>query len=38
MEARINGGIHYRFSTTVGRVLGDQVAEWALERHFQPVP
>jgi hypothetical protein len=38
MEARIFGGIHYRFSTTVGRALGDQVAEWALERYFRPVP
>jgi hypothetical protein len=38
MEARIAGGIHYRTSTTVGRALGDQVAEWALERYFQPVP
>ncbi len=37
-EARILGGIHYRTSTTVGRALGEQVAEWALERHFQPVP
>ncbi|MEZ4595616.1 MAG: hypothetical protein R3C32_01595 [Chloroflexota bacterium] len=38
MEARILGGIHYRASTIVGRAIGDQVAEWALERHFQPVP
>lgn len=38
MEARINGGIHYRNSTIVGRAVGDQVAEWALERYFLPVP
>lgn len=38
MEARIAGGIHYRFSTTVGRELGDQLATWALERALLPVP
>jgi hypothetical protein len=36
MEARILGGIHYRFSTLAGAELGRQVAEWALERYFQP--
>jgi hypothetical protein len=38
MEARILGGIHYRFSTLAGAELGRQVAEWALERYFQPAP
>lgn len=38
MEARILGGIHYRFSTLVGSELGRNVAAWALERYFQPVP
>ena len=38
MEARILGGIHYRFSTLVGAELGRNVAEWALERYFQPAP
>ena len=38
MEARILGGIHYRFSTIVGKQLGTEVAEYALAKYFQPVP
>jgi hypothetical protein len=38
MNGRIFGGIHYRNSTIVGKALGDQVADWALARYFQPVP
>lgn len=37
MNARIWGGIHYRFSTDVGRALGEQVTDYALENYFQPV-
>ena len=36
--SRVYGGIHYRFSTTVGSQLGTEVAEYALPRYFQPVP
>lgn len=38
MDARIWGGIHYRFSTVVGEQIGRQVHDLALERHFQPIP
>jgi hypothetical protein len=38
MEARILGGIHYRFSTVVGSELGHNVADWALAHYFQPIP
>ena len=38
MEARILGGIHYRNSTVVGKELGTKVAEYALDKFFQPVP
>ena len=38
IEARILGGIHYRTSTVVGAELGRKVADWALERYFQPAP
>jgi hypothetical protein len=38
MEARILGGIHYRFSTLAGAEIGRNVAEWAIEHFFQPAP
>jgi hypothetical protein len=36
-NARIWGGLHFRFSTTTGIRLGQQVASWTLQRYFQPV-
>jgi hypothetical protein len=33
-EARINGGMHFRYSTVAGEKLGAEVAEWVMQRHF----
>jgi hypothetical protein len=35
-NARVWGGIHFRFSTEVGAALGMRVAEWALAHEFRP--
>lgn len=35
-EARIAGGMHFRFSTVAGQKLGADVAAWALRKHFGP--
>jgi len=35
--ARIYGGMHFRNSTVRGAELGTSVAQWALQRNFQPV-
>ena len=37
-NARIWGGIHYRFSTDAGIAIGRKVALQVLDGHFQPVP
>ncbi|MES2319868.1 MAG: vanadium-dependent haloperoxidase [Pseudomonadota bacterium] len=36
VEARIAGGIHFRFSAVAGDKLGSDVAAWAMQKHFQP--
>lgn len=33
-EARIAGGMHFRFSTVAGERLGSSVAEWVMKKHF----
>ena len=33
--ARIHGGMHFRTATTDGAVIGEKVARWVMERHFQ---
>ncbi|MFO1328848.1 MAG: vanadium-dependent haloperoxidase [Rubrivivax sp.] len=35
-DARVWGGMHFRFSTTHGAELGRRVAEWVAKHHFQP--
>lgn len=35
-EARIAGGMHFRFSTVAGQKLGTDVASWALQKYFGP--
>ncbi len=37
-EARITGGLHYRFSMDHGRVLGARVGRHVLDHAFRPVP
>ena len=36
-NARVRAGFHFRFSTTAGVRLGQQVASWELQHYFQPV-
>lgn len=36
-EARICGGLHYRRSTVVGKAMGKQIGEHAVQRYLQPV-
>jgi hypothetical protein len=31
-QARIVGGVHYRYSTEVGMAMGQRIGEWALQR------
>ena len=33
-EARINGGMHFRYSTVAGEQLGADVAQWVMQHHF----
>jgi len=35
-EARINGGMHFRFSTTAGEKVGAEVAAWVMRTQFGP--
>jgi hypothetical protein len=35
-DARIFGGMHFRFSTKAGDKLGTEVAEWTMRHHFGP--
>ena len=35
-NARVWGGLHFRFSTEVGGDLGTRVANWALAHEFRP--
>ncbi len=32
--ARIHGGMHFRYSTTAGALLGKQAAGWVIDHHF----
>ena len=34
LDARVWGGVHFRFSDEIGGALGRRVAESALDRHF----
>jgi hypothetical protein len=34
LDARVWGGVHFRFSDEIGGALGRRVAEWALDRYF----
>jgi hypothetical protein len=36
VNARVYGGMHFRNSTLRGAELGTSVAQWALQRNFQP--
>lgn len=33
-EARINGGMHFRFSTSAGEKMGSEVAAWVMQKQF----
>lgn len=33
-ESRINGGMHFRFSTVAGEKVGAEVADWVMRKHF----
>jgi hypothetical protein len=33
-DARVWGGMHFRFSALAGQALGTQVADWTMTRHF----
>jgi len=35
-EARIYGGIHFRFADTAGRKQGEHIAQWAHSHYFRP--
>lgn len=37
VEARIYGGIHFRFADVAGRKQGEHVAQWTNGHYFQPV-
>ena len=37
VEARIYGGIHFRFADTAGRKQGEHIAQWANGHFFKPV-
>jgi hypothetical protein len=37
LNARVWGGIHFRFSTETGGELGRRVAEWVLAHEFRPL-
>lgn len=37
VEARIYGGIHFRFADTAGRKQGEHIAQWTHGHFFQPV-
>jgi hypothetical protein len=37
IDARIWLGIHFRFADTGGVRMGEQVADWSLDRYFRPV-
>jgi hypothetical protein len=36
-DARVFGGMHFRFATEDGMLLGRQTANWVLAHHFKPV-
>jgi hypothetical protein len=36
--ARVDGGMHFHFSTVDGLALGTQVAQWVAQHHFGPRP
>lgn len=36
VDARVWGGLHWRFSVVAGETLGNEVAKWILARDFQP--
>jgi hypothetical protein len=37
IDARVWGGLHYRWSSIRGVVLGRKTARWALARFFEPI-
>jgi len=37
VEARIYGGIHFRFADTAGRKQGEHIAQWAHGHFFRPI-
>jgi hypothetical protein len=37
VNARVWGGLHYRFSVVAGLLLGHQVAVYDLKHAFQPI-
>jgi hypothetical protein len=36
-NARVWGGLHFRFSTQIGGELGTRVARWTLAHDFRPL-
>jgi hypothetical protein len=36
-DARVWGGIHFRFSQTLGRTLGDDVGQFAAQKFLHPL-
>ena len=34
VDARIYGGMHFRFSIAYGALLGKKVARWIADKHF----
>jgi hypothetical protein len=36
VDARVWSGIHFRTADVVGNAMGTRVADWALDRYFQP--
>ena len=36
-EARVLGGVHYRFSADTGKSMGMRIGKLATQRYFKPI-
>lgn len=36
VDGRVFVGVHFRFANVAARTIGEQVADWAMERYFKP--
>jgi len=36
VDGRVFVGVHFRFANAAGRMQGEQVADWAMDRYFLP--